>query len=699
MLHNRGIAFKLGLGFGLCILFTLIVSAVYWRGLTGIMDRSQLENTAKGISTELYQVRLVMSRYATGQQDKDYAAVRKQLEKIVADAEAFKHLLTAPRERTYMDNMQTALTAYEKTVAAYHEAVLSQVKTLAAFAKAGAAVEGQLARLGKNAQSRLDAAATADNAGEAVAAGRLGQNVAGLNTRFLNARLEMLYYAWKGDEARLAKAKAELDAFDGGMGAVRQTVVSAEGKALLGEIIAAVQAYRESIDGFAGANAAMAAAVKALGQAGERIAGQSDRIIASQTEARLDEARSVNLLSLGVSAAALLVGLLCAVGITRAIRRGVAKAIDVAEAVAVGDVSREVTVDSADEIGKLLGALGRMIKAERMAAEAAASLAQGDLTVVIKARSDKDALLTSMSDMVDRLREVVGEVQSGAENVASGSEEMSASSESLSQGASSQASAVEQSSSAMEQMVSSINQNADNSRETEAIAVKAATDAKESGVAVEQAVAAMKDIASKISIIEEIARQTDLLALNAAVEAARAGEHGKGFAVVASEVRKLAERSQAAASEITHISRNSTEVAERAGNLLTKLVPDIQKTADLIQEISASSREQSQGANQVNSALQQLDLVIQQNASASEELASTAEELSAQAEQLQASVSFFQVSELGAAPGKPQAGVLARPQARPTGKAITGRPALAAKNPAKRGVSAASEQDADFERF
>jgi methyl-accepting chemotaxis protein len=190
-------------------------------------------------------------------------------------------------------------------------------------------------------------------------------------------------------------------------------------------------------------------------------------------------------------------------------------------------------------------------------------------------------------------------------------------------------------------MNATIKQNADNAQQTEKIALKSAQDAQESGKAVSETVTAMKEIASRISIIKEIARQTNLLALNAAIEAARAGEHGRGFAVVASEVRKLAERSQVAAGEISQLSTISVEVAEKAGVMLARLVPDIQKTAELVQEISAASKEQTTGADQINSSIQQLNQVIQQNAGAAEEISSTAEELSSQAEQLQSAISFF----------------------------------------------------------
>ncbi|MGE0086489.1 MAG: methyl-accepting chemotaxis protein [Desulfococcaceae bacterium] len=295
--------------------------------------------------------------------------------------------------------------------------------------------------------------------------------------------------------------------------------------------------------------------------------------------------------------------------------------------------------------------------------EFAKEIAGGNLTARIDVhQKDEIGILTeAMRGMAARLREIVADVKQSADNVSSGSqqmsssaEEMSASAEEMSQGVSEQAASAEQVSSSMEEMASNIRQNADNAQETEKIARKSSQHARESGTAVRETVNAMKTIAQKISIIEEISRQTDLLALNAAVEAARAGEYGKGFAVVASEIRKLAERSQKAANEINALSDSSVSIAEKAGEMLTQLVPDIEKTAELVQEISSACNEQDAGAGQVNKAIQQLDVVIQQNASASEEmasgseeLASTSEELSAQAEHLRATMSFFKVDDTG----------------------------------------------------
>jgi methyl-accepting chemotaxis protein len=298
----------------------------------------------------------------------------------------------------------------------------------------------------------------------------------------------------------------------------------------------------------------------------------------------------------------------------------------------------------------------KMAAIMKRAARVAESLSEGDFTVHLDVdRKDEiGQLAQAIGAMIEKLRAIVFEVQDSASNVASISEELAGSSQSMSQGATEQAAAVEEVSASMEEMSSSISQNSESSSKTGAIAVQTADEARKGGQAVRQTVEAMTQIAEKISIIEEIARQTNLLALNAAIEAARAGEQGKGFAVVAAEVRKLAERSGTAAAEIGELSASSVEVAARAGKMLDAIVPNIEQTAELIQEISAASNEQNAGASEINSALQQLDSVVQTNASSSEEIASTAEELSSHAVQLESTMAFFNLGHgsTGALPGE-----------------------------------------------
>ncbi len=287
----------------------------------------------------------------------------------------------------------------------------------------------------------------------------------------------------------------------------------------------------------------------------------------------------------------------------------------------------------------------------KMGVAFASKVAEGDLTARMDIhRGDEIGVLAeALRQMVERLSAIVSDVRNASDNVAQGSGQLSDGAQGLSQGATEQAAAGEEVSSSMEQMGANIKQNTDNAMQTEKIAIKAAEDATEGGKAVAETVGAMKEIAGKTTIIEEIARQTNLLALNAAIEAARAGEHGRGFAVVASEVRKLAERSQKAAGEIGQMSANSVRIAEKAGELLGRIVPNIQKTAELVQEISAASGEQNSGVEQINKALMQLDQVIQQNASSAEELAGTAEEMNGQAEQLQEAMGSFKIGDAGPA--------------------------------------------------
>jgi methyl-accepting chemotaxis protein len=295
-----------------------------------------------------------------------------------------------------------------------------------------------------------------------------------------------------------------------------------------------------------------------------------------------------------------------AIAVSRSITSPIQHAVEHAEAIAAGDLNRSIRVSDQAETGKLLQA---------------------------------------MQDMTSKLSAVIRDVREGSAAVSSAAAQVSASSQTLSQGTSEQAASVEETSSSLEQMNASITQNAENSRRVEQVAEKGARSAEESGTAVKETVEAMKQIAAKISVIEDIAYQTNLLALNAAIEAARAGDQGRGFAVVAVEVRKLAERSQLAAKEISDLASKSVSVAERSGRLLAELVPSIRQTAELVQEVAAASTEQSSGVTQINRAMSQVDAVTQRNAASAEELSSTAEELASQSEQLQQLMTFFRITE------------------------------------------------------
>jgi len=320
-------------------------------------------------------------------------------------------------------------------------------------------------------------------------------------------------------------------------------------------------------------------------------------------------------------------------------------AAEYVDRISKGDIPEQITAQFNGDFNTIKNNLNILIKSTNEIIVKSKQIAAGDLTISLEKRSANDELMQSLDDMVKATARIITEFRDAVEAISAASIEISTSTQQISQGASEQASSAEQVSTSMEEMVSIIQQNTDNSQQTEKIALLAANGIRRGNESTGESATAMKLIAEKISIISEIAFQTNILALNAAVEAARAGEHGKGFAVVAAEVRRLAERSKVAAEEIDKVSKNGVEIAFSAGKQLEELVPEIEKTSKLVQEITASSMEQNTGAIQINNALTQLNTVIQQNASNAEEMASNAEELSSQAQQLRELVMFFKLAD------------------------------------------------------
>ena len=617
MIKEIRLGTKVGGGFAVVLILCATISLIGWSAMGNLVDRVEKAAGMDEVVTRLLQVSDDNKSYIIERDLSRFEAGKMKGDELLAHTRALKETFADPESKEFADRIVAGVDSYQRLMADYVALDDEKSKLFSRW--------GDLGRQFTRVKTAVVAEAIRPAVDQALTARDLSEysRVAGLlialeekvNQEFLLLRVSAVYFGWNETPQSWENFQNQVRAVQVGLedwkrqAAAYPTVVRAgdDIERIVGEYLQTGYAYNQAVQKQHERNREM------LSAAGT-VTDISARASTIQRETMSAQMASANTLLIGGALGAILIGILVSVFITRGILRQ------------LGCDPKEIE-------------------------EVVNRIADGDLTMRMdQTVKNRESVYSRLKAMVEKLQGIVVDVSTAADNVASGSRQMSSTSEEMSEGATEQAAAAEEASSSMEEMAANIRQNADNALQTEKIAIKSATDAQEGGKAVSETVAAMKMIAEKISIIEEIARQTNLLALNAAIEAARAGEAGKGFAVVAAEVRKLAERSQRAAGEISDLSGNSVEIAEKAGQMLTRMVPDIQKTAELVQEIAAASREQDTGAEQVNKAIQQLDAVIQQNASASEEMASTAEELSSQAEQLQQAISFFRVGTAGAAP-------------------------------------------------
>ncbi|WP_320006097.1 methyl-accepting chemotaxis protein [Maridesulfovibrio sp.] len=606
MFKNLQLGWKIGGGFVIVLLLTAVVGSVGWYGLSKVADEAKRTGVVSNAVADMYNSRLMVLYYTLRGTTEYTDKFDNSINSIGHNITANKGLFSGEGLTDVMavSEKASAYSASFKKYAQLEDAKKEAISNCVAAASTLNTILNNISGSSRQAMERGISGSDVSTGMRSVFDAYIA--IGEIEKQFVTSRFTFANYLRTANAEYAKQTRTILSTVIDECAVLRQNawVSTASGLDFAG-LEEAARAYLEGFDLILEKIEIQGQELKTMAAEGSEALTLSQEMLGRQQVSAETVISSSFSMILGGLFLALVCGLVISISVTRIITTPIRKGVSFAEYMAQGDFTRTLDIEQRDEIG---------------------------------------VLATSLNDMVVRLSSVVAEVGASSENVASGSEELSATAESLSQASTQQAANVEEVSASMEEMTANIRQNAENAHQTEQIALQSSKQAEEGGEAVARAVDAMKNIAEKISIIEEIARQTNLLALNAAIEAARAGEHGKGFAVVAAEVRKLAERSGAAAGEIGELSSSTVSVAERAGEMLTQLVPDIKKTAELVQEIAAGSSEQLSGAEQINRAVQQLDQVTQQNASASEEMASTSEELSSQAEQLQQVMSFFRVS-------------------------------------------------------
>jgi len=597
---------KLGLGFGVVLALALTANTIGFNGFTKVVDRVNKSNDVKEIVSEVLQMRRHEKDFMLRQDNKYITKVHDRVNTITKIAKEAREKHSKQADKDEKNKIIDKVQAYKTSFDQYVEMENEKMDNMQIMRNSGKIVFTELEGMLNKQNNAFNNALASNKSQNHLKIYRDNLvNIGNIKELFLEVRKGEKDVIIFNEQKYKDKLETNFQKATNQSTILRNNLSNTQNKSLASEIILNLENYKENFDRFYTIMQNQTKEAETMVGHAREVIILSENAASFQTSRMYKEIDKAKLQLIIFSLTAIFLGILIGIIITKGITRQ------------LGGEPTEV-------------------------ASIANKVAKGDLMISFGTQK-RIGVMHDIQIMVEKLRDIVNNIIGGADNIANAAQQMSATSQQMAQGANEQASSTEEVSSSVEEINSSIQQNTDNAKETESIALKTTIGVKEGNESSKSAVTAMNNIAEKIRIVNDISFQTNILALNAAVEAARAGEHGKGFAVVAAEVRKLAERSKVAADEIDAISKEGVEISEKAGRQLEEIVPEIEKTAGLVQEITATSLEQSSGAGQVNNAIQQLNNVTQQNAAASEEMASSAEELAGQAESLKEIVSFFKI--------------------------------------------------------